>query len=110
MSFRLRAAGSGLRTSDLGLRTSGLGLGGDRNCRARASKSCAAAEPLRLSPGSCKLPGLEIEMIRRMTTLCALVLLVVPIAGAVHDEPVSSKDGLVVCSSAPACDVGATIL
>ncbi len=49
-------------------------------------------------------------MIRRMTTLYALVLLVVPIAGAVNDDPVSSKDGLVVCSSAPACDVGATIL
>jgi len=49
-------------------------------------------------------------MTRRMTTLCALVLLVVPISGADLDDPVSSKEGVVVCSSGPAGDAGATIL
>src|SRR3982751_3017306 len=49
-------------------------------------------------------------MIRRMATLAAVVLLVVPISAVVREDAVSSKDGLVVCSSAPACDAGATIL
>lgn len=49
-------------------------------------------------------------MIRRMTTQLALLLLVVPISAAVRDEAVSSKDGLVVCTSAPACDAGAAVL
>jgi gamma-glutamyltranspeptidase/glutathione hydrolase len=49
-------------------------------------------------------------MIPRMTALVALLLLVVPISAAVRDDAVSSKDGLVVCSSAPACDAGAVIL
>jgi gamma-glutamyltranspeptidase / glutathione hydrolase len=49
-------------------------------------------------------------MSRRLTALLALVLLVAPISAAVRDDAVSSKDGLVVCTSAPACDVGATIL
>src|SRR3954465_9306858 len=31
-------------------------------------------------------------------------------SGAAPDEGVSSKDGLVVCTSAPACDAGAAVL
>src|SRR4051794_40628983 len=50
------------------------------------------------------------EMIRRIATLVALVLLIAPISAVVRDEPVASKDGIVVCSSAPACDAGAAIL
>jgi gamma-glutamyltranspeptidase / glutathione hydrolase len=50
------------------------------------------------------------EMIRRMATVVVLVLLIAPISAGVRDEPVASKDGLVVCSSAPACDAGAAIL
>src|SRR5205823_12113437 len=50
-------------------------------------------------------------MIRRMTALVALLLLVVPISAApLRDEAVSSRDGLVVCTSAPACDAGTGIL
>ncbi len=49
-------------------------------------------------------------MIRRIATLVALVLLIAPISAVVRDEPVASKDGIVVCSSAPACDAGAAIL
>jgi gamma-glutamyltranspeptidase / glutathione hydrolase len=49
-------------------------------------------------------------MIRRMAALLVLLLLVVPISAVVRDDPVSSKDGLVVCTSAPACDAGAAIL
>jgi gamma-glutamyltranspeptidase / glutathione hydrolase len=49
-------------------------------------------------------------MIRRIATLVALVLLIAPISAVIPDEPVASKDGIVVCSSAPACDAGAAIL
>src|SRR3954451_11331257 len=50
------------------------------------------------------------EMIRRIATLVVLVLLIVLVLAAVRDEPVASKDGIVVCSSAPACGAGAAIL
>jgi gamma-glutamyltranspeptidase / glutathione hydrolase len=49
-------------------------------------------------------------MIRRVTTLVALVLLVASISAAVRADGTSSKDGLVVCTSAPACDAGAATL
>ncbi|NUR56222.1 MAG: gamma-glutamyltransferase [Acidobacteria bacterium] len=49
-------------------------------------------------------------MIRRIAAAVAVVALTVPLAAAIGDVPVTSRDGLVVCSSAPACDVGAKIL
>lgn len=47
--------------------------------------------------------------IKPILGVCIAVLLVVS-APAVQDEAVSSKDGLVVCTSAPACDTGAAVL
>src|SRR5918993_2119839 len=41
-------------------------------------------------------------------TACVVVPAARPVAAP--DEGVSSKDGLVVCTSAPACDAGAAIL
>src|SRR5438045_414113 len=49
-------------------------------------------------------------MIRRMATLVVLALLVVPISAGVPDDEVPSKDGMVVCTSTPACDAGAGVL
>jgi gamma-glutamyltranspeptidase / glutathione hydrolase len=46
----------------------------------------------------------------RMATLLAFALLVAPISAVLREDVVSSKDGLVVCTSAPACDAGAAIL
>ncbi len=49
-------------------------------------------------------------MIRRIAAAVAVIVLTVPLAATIGDEPVTSRDGLVVCTSAPACDVGAAIL
>jgi gamma-glutamyltranspeptidase/glutathione hydrolase len=44
-----------------------------------------------------------------LCTVAATVVLVLPLGGAA-EEGVASKDGLVVCTSTPACDAGASIL
>ena len=46
----------------------------------------------------------------RRSCSATLALLVSAIAGTAQDAGVPSKDGLVVCASAPACDAGAAIL
>jgi gamma-glutamyltranspeptidase/glutathione hydrolase len=51
--------------------------------------------------------------IKPILVVCIAVLLVAPSRAVIvtgQDEAVSSKDGLVVCTSAPACDVGAAVL
>ena len=52
---------------------------------------------------------MEIKPIVALLTL-VLVIPSRPVIVATQDEAVSSKDGLVVCTSAPACDVGAAVL
>src|SRR6185503_14578373 len=51
-------------------------------------------------------------MNKQVLALVLTVVLAVPAARpvAAPDEGVSSKDGMVVCTSAPACDAGAAIL
>ena len=51
-------------------------------------------------------------MNKHVLALALMVVLAVPAARpvAAPDEGVSSRDGMVVCTSAPACDAGATIL
>src|SRR5689334_9687406 len=46
---------------------------------------------------------------RFLFALVAAAVLVLPLGGAA-EEGVASKDGLVVCTSTPACDAGASIL
>ena len=49
-----------------------------------------------------------------MTRVCVLVVAALATAAVMHGQPtddgVASRDGLVVCTSAPACDAGAAIL
>jgi gamma-glutamyltranspeptidase / glutathione hydrolase len=49
-------------------------------------------------------------MIRKVPLLAVVVAIAVPGLQSAPEEGVSSKDGLVVCTSSPACDVGAAIL
>lgn len=51
-------------------------------------------------------------MNKQVLAAALMVVLAVPAARpvAAPDEGVSSKDGMVVCTSAPACDAGATVL
>ena len=51
-------------------------------------------------------------MKQQVLALAMMVVLAVPAARpvAAPDEGVSSRDGMVVCTSAPACDAGAAIL
>jgi len=49
-------------------------------------------------------------MIRKVLPLAVVVAIAVPWLQSAPEEGVSSKDGLVVCTSSPACDVGAAIL
>ena len=49
-------------------------------------------------------------MIRKVPLLALVVAIAIPELQSAPEEGVSSKDGLVVCTSSPACDAGAAIL
>lgn len=49
-------------------------------------------------------------MLKKIAFLAAFLTLAMPELRGAPEEGVSSKDGLVVCTSAPACDAGAAIL
>jgi len=49
-------------------------------------------------------------MLKKLTAACALLTVAAPGLLSAPEEGVSSRDGLVVCTSSPACDAGAGIL
>src|SRR3954465_3411152 len=57
---------------------------------------------------------MKVRILRSPSVAAALLLVVAsarpPATHAAKDQGVSSKDGLVVCTSAPACDAGAAVL
>src|SRR3954465_8933572 len=57
---------------------------------------------------------MKVRILRSPSVAAALLLVVAsarpPATHAAPDQGVSSKDGLVVCTSAPACDAGAAVL
>src|SRR3954470_15209666 len=83
-------------------------VGTARLAKSSASRGSAVA---RRTPRSYTVSG----KLPRMKKLLLIMLALVLAAPAAHpvaapDEGVSSKDGLVVCTSAPACDAGAAVL
>jgi gamma-glutamyltranspeptidase / glutathione hydrolase len=51
-----------------------------------------------------------VAMLKRIAFLALLLTIATPELRSAPEEGVSSKDGLVVCTSSPACDAGASIL